>query len=235
VTLAIMQPYLFPYIGYFQLLAAVDRFVVYDDVTFIKQGWINRNRMLINGKPAFFTIPLTNQSSAVAIRETRISDAPQHRTWPEKLMKSFDNAYRRAPEFLPTRPLVEGVLARATWRIADVALDSIRTIAERLEIRTPIVPSSTVYGNAHLHGEDRVLAICKAEKASSYINLSGGRTLYSRERFAAEGIELRFIAPTPIEYQQFGEPFVPWLSIVDALMFNPVEHVRGFLNACQIA
>jgi hypothetical protein len=234
-TLAIMQPYLFPYIGYFQLLAAVDRFVVYDDVTFIKQGWINRNRMLINGQAAFFTVPLEHRSSAVAIRDTRISDAPQHRNWPEKLMKSIDNAYRRAPEFLPTRPLVEHVLARATSRIADVALDSIRTIAGRLEIRTQIVGTSTTYGNAHLRGEDRVIAICKAEKASRYINLSGGRALYSRDRFSAEGIELCFVEPASIEYRQFDDVFVPWLSIVDVLMFNPVDRVREFLGACEVA
>ncbi|HKF67300.1 MAG TPA: WbqC family protein [Vicinamibacterales bacterium] len=233
-TIAIMQPYLFPYIGYFQLLASVDRFVVYDDVTFIKQGWINRNRMLINGQAAFFTVPLEHRSSAVAIRDTRISDAPQHRQWPEKLMKSFDSAYRRAPEFVSTRPLVELVLARAGFRIAELALDSIKTIADRLEIRTPIVPTSTIYGNGHLRGEDRVLAICKAEKASRYVNLAGGRSLYSRERFAAEGIELCFIEPTPVEYRQFDDAFVPSLSIVDVLMFNPVDRVRGFLNACEV-
>jgi hypothetical protein len=234
-TLAIMQPYLFPYIGYFQLLASVDRFVVYDDVTFIKQGWINRNRMLINGQPVFFTVPLEHRSSAVAIRDTRISDAPQHRRWPEKLMKSFDNAYRRAPEFLQTRPLIETVLARAGSRIADLALDSIRAVAAQLQIQTPIVATSTTYGNAHLRGEDRVLAICKAEKASRYINLAGGRQLYSRDRFAAEGIELCFMEPVPIEYHQFSDAFVPWLSIVDVLMFNPVERVRGFLGACEVA
>jgi hypothetical protein len=234
-TLAIMQPYLFPYIGYFQLLAAVDRFVVYDDVTFIKQGWINRNRILINGEAAFFTVPLEHRSSAVAIRDTRISDAPQHRQWPEKLMKSLDNAYRRAPEFLPTRPLVEQVLARASSRIAELALDSIRTIANRLEIRTPIVATSTIYGNGHLRGEDRVIAICKAEQASRYINLAGGRTLYSRERFATEGIDLCFIEPALIEYRQFDDAFVPGLSIVDVLMFNPVERVRSLLGACAVA
>lgn len=234
-TLAIMQPYLFPYIGYFQLLASVDRFVIYDDVTFIKQGWINRNRMLINGEAAFFTVPLSHQSSGVAIRDTRISDSPQHRQWPEKLMKSFDNAYRRAPEFAPTRPLVEGVVARATSRIAELALDSIRAVAERLQIRTPIVDSSTRYGNGHLHGQDRVLAICRAESATRYVNLAGGRTLYSRDRFRAEGVELQFIEPKPIEYRQFGTAFVPSLSIVDVLMFNPVERVRELLGACEVA
>jgi len=235
VTLGIMQPYFFPYIGYFQLLAAVDRFVVYDDVTFIKQGWINRNRMLINGEAVFFTVPLANKSSSTAIRDTAVSDAPEHRRWAEKLLKSFDNAYRRAPHFAETYPVLERVLTNATSRVAELAVDSIRAVADRLQISTPIVETSSVYGNADLHGEERVLAICRAEQATRYVNVSGGRELYSRERFAAEGIDLRFIQPRAIEYPQFGGPFVPWLSIVDVLMFNPVERVREFLGACEVS
>lgn len=234
-TLGIMQPYLFPYIGYFQLLAAVDRFVVYDDVTFIKQGWINRNRMLINGDAAFFTVPLAHKSSTVTIRDTAISDAPEHEKWAEKLLKSFDNTYRRAPEFARTFPLVERVLTATSSKVAEMAVESIRAVAERLDIRTSIVETSSVYGNADLHGEDRVLAICLAEQANRYVNPSGGRELYSRERFKAQGVELQFIEPRAIEYPQFGGRFVPWLSIVDVLMFNPVERVREFLTACEVA
>ena len=234
-TLGIMQPYLFPYIGYFQLLAAVDRFVIYDDVTFIKQGWINRNRMLINGEPSFFTVPLAHKSSAVTIRETEISAAPEHRRWAEKMLKSFDNAYRRAPEFSRAYPLIERVLTGATTKISELASDSIRAVAALLEIRTPIVETSSIYGNAHLRGEDRVIAICKAEGADRYVNASGGRELYAHGRFAAEGIDLRFLTPQPIEYPQFGDAFVPWLSIVDVLMFNPVARVREYLRACEVA
>jgi len=235
VTLGIMQPYFFPYIGYFQLLAAVDRFVIYDDVTFIKQGWINRNRVLINGEAVFFTVPLAHKSSSTAIRDTTISDAPEHRRWAEKLLKSFDNAYRRAPHFAETYPMLERVLSSATSRVAELAVESIRAVAERLEIRTPIVDTSSVYGNADLHGEDRVLAICRAAQATRYVNVQGGRELYSRERFAAEGVDLRFIQPRVIEYTQFGKAFVPWLSIIDVLMFNPVERVREYLGACEVA
>ena len=230
-----MQPYFFPYIGYFQLLAAVDRFVIYDDVTFIKQGWVNRNRMLINGEASFFTVPLAHKSSAITIRETAISDAPEHRRWAEKLLKSFDNAYRRAPEFASTFPIVERVLTKTTTRVADLAVESITAVAGALDIRTPIGPSSSVYGNADLNGEDRVLAICRAEKADRYVNVSGGRELYSRERFKSDGVELRFIESKPIEYAQFGDAFVPWLSIVDVLMFNPIERVRELLRACEVA
>lgn len=230
-----MQPYLFPYIGYFQLLAAVDRFVVYDDVTFIKQGWINRNRILINGEPSFFTVPLAHKSSAVAIRETAVSTAPEHRRWREKLLKSFDNAYRRAPHFTTTYPLLEDVILKTTTNIAELAVDSIRAVAGCLGIATPLVETSSVFGNGHLHGEERVLDICRAERATRYINASGGRALYSRERFQAAGIELAFIEPQPIQYPQFGSPFVPWLSIIDVMMFNPVERVREFLRACDVS
>lgn len=230
-----MQPYLFPYIGYFQLLAAVDRFVIYDDVTFIKQGWVNRNRMLINGEAVFFTVPLAHKSSSVAIRDTDISTAPEHRRWAEKTLKSFDNAYRRAPEFARTYPMLERVFTRATTKISELAVDSIRAVADLLEIQTSVVETSSIYGNAELHGEDRVLAICRAEGAGRYVNASGGRELYAHSRFAAEGVELRFLTPQPIEYAQFGDVFVPWLSIVDVLMFNPVARVREYLRACEVA
>ena len=226
-----MQPYLFPYIGYFQLVHAVDRFVVYDDVTFIKQGWINRNRVLINGHSSYFSVPVKHASSFTLIRDTLIGDDAR---WVEKALQTLDNAYRRAPEFGQVFPMVEAVLTRSTSRIAELALASLEAVAQFLDIQTEWVKSSTRYGNAHLKGEERVLAICKAEGASEYVNASGGRELYERARFEAEGLSLRFLQPGPIAYSQFKDPFVPWLSIVDVLMFNPRETVRGFLNAYDL-
>jgi hypothetical protein len=230
-----MQPYLFPYIGYFQLVRAVDRFIVYDDVAFIKQGWINRNRVLINGAPAFFGVPIKNASSFTLIRDTQIDDDPQHTRWVEKLLKTCDNAYRRAPQFNRVFPIVEHVLSCQTTKIVDVALASVKAVASFLEIRTSFVESSTSYGNAQLKGEERVLAICGAERASEYVNLPGGRELYSAAQFAARGVKLSFLQPHPIEYRQFGGPFVPSLSIIDVLMFNPVDRVRSFLDAYDLA
>jgi hypothetical protein len=234
VKLAIMQPYLFPYIGYFQLIHAVDRFVVYDDVAFIKQGWINRNRVLINDAPAFFTVPLKNASSFALISDTRIDDAPQHLRWAEKLLKTIDNAYRRAPEFGRVFPMIEEVFGRKTTRIVDLALASLKAVATFLDLHTSCVDSSTMYRNAHLKGEERVLAICAAEQATEYVNLPGGRGLYSSERFAARGLTLSFIEPRLPEYRQFGRAFVSGLSIIDVLMFNPVETVREYLNAYEL-
>jgi len=225
-----MQPYLFPYIGYFQLIHAVDTFVIYDDVTFIKQGWIGRNRILINGQAAFFNVPVKHASSFMLIRDTLLDDHPPHRRWIDKLLKTFESAYRRAPQFGRVFPLLEAVFTRETARVADLAVGSLKTVADFLEIRTPCVETSTVYGNAHLKGEARVLEICRAERASEYVNASGGRALYSRDRFEAQGVALRFLQPRPLEYPQFKPPFVPWLSIVDVLMFNPRETVQEFLD-----
>ncbi len=233
--LAVMQPYFFPYLGYFQLVNAVDRFVVYDDVAFIKQGWINRNRILINGCPSFVGVPIKRASSFVSICDTRIDDDPQHARWTEKLLKTVDNAYRRAPEFRRVFPIIEHVLACRTTRVVDVALGSLKAVAAFLEIRTPFVDSSAKYRNADLKGEDRVLAICAAEAASEYVNLPGGRELYSHDRFAAVGVKLSFLSPRSIEYRQFGGAFVPALSIIDVLMFNPVGRVREFLDGFDLA
>jgi len=229
VKVAIMQPYVFPYIGYFQLLNAVDRFVVYDDVAFIKQGWINRNRMLINGAPCFFTIPVKGASSHRLIRDTIIDDDPQHEKWAERLLKSFDNAYRRAPEFASVFPMLESVLGDKPQRIADLALASVKAVTRFLDIKTALVESSSVYANAYLRGEERVLAICAAEGAREYINMHGGSALYSKGRFDAHEITLKFLQPRLVEYRQFNVAFVPWLSIVDVLMFNRIDAVRSLL------
>jgi hypothetical protein len=230
-----MQPYLFPYIGYFQLMRAVDRFVVYDDVTFIKQGWINRNRILINGHPSYFSVPVKHASSFTLIRDTLVDDDPQNARWIGKMLRTFDNAYRRAPEFARVFPIVEAVFTKPTNRIADLAVTSLKAVADFLDIRTEWVDSSRRYGNSPLKGTDRVLAICKAEGATEYVNVSGGRELYTRDRFEAEGLILRFVQPRPLEYRQFTNQFVPWLSMVDVLMFNSRDKVRTFLEAYDLA
>jgi hypothetical protein len=233
--LAIMQPYIFPYIGYFQLMQAADRFVVYDDVAFMKQGWIARNRILIHGEPSFFAVPIKHASSFVSIRDTKIDDGPQHREWGQKLLKTFDNAYRRAPEFARVFPLVESVFAKPATHVAELAVASLKAVAAYLDIDVEWVETSGAYGNAALSGEDRVLAICRAEGASEYINPSGGRELYDRDRFAAEGVRLSFLQPKPIEYRQFNGPFVPWLSIIDVLMFNGRDATRLMLDRYDLA
>lgn len=227
VKLAIMQPYLFPYIGYFQLMHAVDRFVVADDLTFIKQGWINRNRLLINGRPAYFTVPLKRHASDALIRDVEI-DGGHGRGWRATMLKTIANFYRRAPSFEAAFPMVERVIGGPFTRIADMARASLHEVCEYLGIRTAIVESSAQYGNAHLKGQDRVIDTCLAEKATDYVNAPGGQSLYSRDAFLAQGIRLHFIGTGAIEYRQFGAPFEPSLSVIDLLMFTTRD------TACEL-
>jgi hypothetical protein len=234
VKLAIMQPYLFPYVGYFQLMHAVDRFVIADDFTFIKQGWINRNRLLINGNAAYFTVPLKRHPATALIHEVEIDDAGNSR-WRGPLLKTIGNFYRRAPSFEAVYPIAERVFGGPFTHIAEMARASVREVALYLGLTTTVVDSSAVYGNAHLKGQDRVIDTCRAERATDYINAPGGRALYSSEAFLAHGIRLHFLSANPFEYSQFGQPFVPDLSIIDLLMFNTAGDARALLQRYQLA
>jgi hypothetical protein len=233
--LVIMQPYFFPYVGYFQLLHAADRFVVYDDVAFIKQGWINRNRILINGQASFITVPVKHATSFKPIYAIEIDDGPQNRQWRAKMLKSIANAYRRAPEFARVFPIVEAVIQSGVTQMADLARASLRAVADYLDLRCAWVESSRLYDNAGLTGQARVLDICRRVGATEYVNPPGGAELYSRDEFAAAGIGLHILRSHPIDYPQFGAPHVASLSIVDVLMFNSRDAARGLVAAYDLA
>ena len=233
VRLAIMQPYFFPYLGYYQLLHAADRFVAYDDVSFIKQGWINRNRILINGAAAYMTVPVHDRSSFRQIREVEIEgpDAP----WRSKLLKTIETAYRRAPHFDQVFPLIRDVVMLPVRHIVDLAIESLNVVIDYLEVRTPVERSSVRYSDVAGTGAERVIAICRHAGATMYINSGGaGRALYSVPEFSAAGMSLRFLQPRLPEYRQFSEPFVPSLSIVDVLMFNSKETVQRYLQDYEL-
>jgi hypothetical protein len=219
--LGIMQPYFFPYVGYFQLIAAVDVFVVYDNIKYTKKGWINRNRMLQNDKDVTFSLYLKSDSDYLNICQRELS-ADFNRA---KLTSQFKDAYRRAPYFEQTFQLVEQVVYGEQMNLFDFLHRSIVKTCEHLNIQTTIKVSSDITIDHNLRGQDKVLAICSALGATTYINAIGGRELYSEEAFRERSIDLQFIQPRPFEYPQFGALFVPWLSIVDVLMFNSLEHV----------
>jgi hypothetical protein len=222
---AIMQPYFLPYIGYFQLIAAVDVFVVYDNIKYTKKGWINRNRMLRNGGEATFTLPLRKGSDALQIREREL--APDFDR--AKLLNPLAAAYRRAPFFDATWPLVEAIVRLPETNLFRFLHPSIVRTCEHLGITTQIRISSTIDIDHNLTGQDRVLALCEALGASAYLNPFGGMKLYSKEAFHELGIELRFIRPRPFEYRQFDAPFVPWLSILDVMMFHEPDTLRQWI------
>lgn len=220
--LAIMQPYFLPYIGYFQLLASVDQFIVYDNIKYTKKGWINRNRVLQNGTDAMFSLPLKKGSDSLDVVERELA-ANFDRT---KLLNQFKGAYGRAPYFAQTFPLLECIVRYEDANLFRYIHHSLTHLCEHLDIKTEIRISSEVAIDHDLKSQDKVLALCQAAGADTYINSIGGMELYAKDDFRANGIELNFIKSKPFEYPQFGAPFVPWLSIIDVLMFNPVDVVR---------
>lgn len=229
--IAIMQPYLFPYIGYFQLINSVDKFIIYDDVNFIKQGWINRNNILVNGKAFLFSVPIVNISSYSLIYQTEISYKIE---WRNKLLKTIRQSYQRSPYFSDVFYLIEELFTHKNQLISELALKSIQLVTSYLDIKTEIKETTQNYKNAQFSPQKRVLDICKIEKATNYINVSGGIDLYLKEDFGKENIQLNFIKPNHIEYKQFNNDFIPCLSIIDVMMFNSKEEIQKMLINYQL-
>ncbi|MEC5217582.1 hypothetical protein RCH09_002540 [Actimicrobium sp. GrIS 1.19] len=215
--LAIMQPYFLPYIGYFALMAASDRFVLFDDVNFINRGWINRNRILMDGHDHLFTVPLQGASQHLPINAIAVCDDTP---WRKKLLRTIEQAYRPAPFFAQTFALLNEIIHTPETNLSRYVGASLTLLHDFLGLRCTIIPSSTVYANADLKAQDRILDICRQEQATQYLNLPGGQALYQPAAFAGQGVQLDFVASPTGTYVQFGAPFVPHLSIIDVLMFN---------------
>jgi hypothetical protein len=228
--LAIMQPYFLPYIGYLQLVNAVDIFVVYNNVQYIKGGWINRNRYLLDGEDYYFSIPLKKDSTYLNINDRYISDNFDR----NKLLNQISNAYKKAPYFEETFEVFKKIVNYEQNNFADYTHYSIISICSHIGIITKIVLSSSINIDHSLKSENRVIAICQAMNAKVYINAIGGAALYSKELFVKKGIELKFIKSKSITYKQFDNEFVPWLSIIDVLMFNSIDEVRLFLQEYEL-
>ena len=244
--LGIMQPYLFPYIGYFQLINSVDKFIAYDAVNFIKKGWINRNKILLNGREFIFMVPLKDASSFNTIAQTEINDA-LYPEWRNKFLKTLRLSYTNAPHYQAVFDLVTSVFSETTpHTISDLASVSLVETMSYLNIKTEFIRAGEDNNNRYkevenkqkanpeLMAKDRVSAICKAEQMDAYINPIGGKELYSKEYFADQGITLNFIKSANIQYPQFGGDFVPWLSIIDVMMFNAPDKVLEMLDSYSL-
>lgn len=231
--LAIMQPYCFPYIGYFQLINAVDKFVFYDDVNFIKKGYINRNNILIQGKRNLFTIPCKEISQNKLINQVYLDFDIKDQ---EKFLKKLKHAYSKAPYFKVLYPLLESFIKndRSVF-ISEYAIATIKFVTDFLGLNTKFEISSQKYADTiELRKENRLKEICNSENASDYINAIGGKSLYRKEDFLEKNINLKFLSSSSIDYQQFDNNFVPNLSIIDVLMFNSKGEVMSFLNNYQL-
>lgn len=212
--LAIMQPYLFPYLGYFQLIRSADAFVVYDDVNYIKGGWINRNYILAQGNKLLITLLLQGASPNQLINQVVVGGRR------EKLLETLRHCYGKAPYFPAVFPLIEEIIMQQEKNLARFLDHGLRRICEYLGLHPQWHLSSALNKDNELRGQEKVLAICDELKATHYINVPGGKELYGREDFECRGMQLSFIQPHSVEYRQFGKIYVPNLSIIDVMMFN---------------
>ena len=229
-----MQPYMFPYIGYWQLMNEVDLFVIYDDVNFIKRGWINRNNILENGEASLFSMPLSGASQNKKINEILFFEL---RKWSHKFLNQLKKSYAKAPYFKEIEELLQEIFNEnytESISIVDLFIKHVELIAQYLEIDIQLSTSSKAFNNSMLKGQSRIIDICSLVSAQKYINPIGGKELYTTEAFEEENIELSFMQSKPFEYKQFDNEFVPWLSILDVLMFNSKEDVKHQLNQFEL-
>jgi mRNA-degrading endonuclease HigB of HigAB toxin-antitoxin module len=229
---AIMQPYFLPYIGYFQLINAVDTFVIYDNIEFTKKGWINRNRILLNGKDDLITIPIRKDSDYLNVNQRYLAESYEKEKI--KIIRKISELYKKSPQYDVIFPLIKNIFSSNENNLFDFIFNSLKIILQYLDIKTEIVFSSTISIDHSLKSKDKVITICEKLGTTHYINPIGGVDLYFKEDFKQKGIDLHFLKSNHMEYQQFDADFMPWLSIIDVLMFNSPKEIKRMLNQFEI-
>lgn len=225
--IGIMQPYFIPYIGYWQLINAVDVYVVYDDVNYIQRGWVNRNRILINGQPKYINVPLLKASQNKRINEISVD---HDITLLKKNLRRIEEAYRKAPYFSEVYPIFEKIVRCKEDTLALYNLNAIKIINQYLDIRTQLILSSDLKKNNDLKGSEKIVSICCLLGATEYYNAIGGQNLYTYDKFEEKGIKLKFLKAGNIMYNQFSNNFCDNLSIIDVMMFNDKMQIKKMLQ-----
>lgn len=231
--LAIMQPYFVPYIGYFQLMASVDKLILLDDVNFINRGWINRNRIAVNGESYWITIPLVKASQNRPINEIGIIDEP---SWKRKMLRTVEMSYCHAPQVPQILPFFSGILEQASGPLSTFLFRQLKAMATYLGLTVQIEEASANHPKEGYAGQQRILHICAREGADTYVNLPGGRELYDPAKFAGAGIQLAFLESNfPAMSLHHGGRDGPLLSILDLIMLNSVATVRDAISMARLS
>jgi len=234
-SIAIMQPYIFPYIGYMNLVNASENFVFYDDVNFIKKGWINRNNILLDGCSHRFTLPLTSPSQNKLIKDIEVFNI---KDFSESFIKKLDLSYGKAIYKKNVLDYVDKVLSANAPSISEVAALSIEYFFHYVGINKKFIRSSLEFPNTkNLNRVERLVAITKDLNSESYINAYGGDSLYTKEQFLKKGIGLKFVKPILIPYKQHNielDDFCPNLSIIDLMMSLSIDEIRFHLESYEL-
>lgn len=226
--IAIMQPYLFPYIGYWQIINAVDKFIIYDDVNFINKGFINRNKILVQNKPHQFTLELVGASQNKLINQIQIGNNSK------KILLTIEQSYKKSPFFNIVFPLIKDVLNQNEKNLSKFIGYSLKKISDYFNIKTNFIYSSEIKKNNYLKKQDKIIDICQRLNATHYINPINGKELYDRKLFTENGIKLSFIHTKSFKYQQFNSEFRSFLSIIDVMMFNKKDQIKSLLNFYEL-
>lgn len=227
-----MQPYFLPYIGYFQLINHVDKFVIYDEIQFTKKGWIHRNRMLMNNKDFMFSLPLKKDSDYLNIVDRQLSHNFKMDSF--KLLRQIEGTYKKAKMFPQVFPEIEKILNYDNVNLFHFVKYSLEVVCNYLDITTPIIVSSSLDFDNSLKAQDKVLAINKVLLATEYTNPIGGVELYDCNVFKEKNLDLKFLQTKDVIYNQFAKEFVPSLSILDLLMFNDIPSLNKYISGDYI-
>jgi ACT domain-containing protein len=230
---AIMQPYFLPYIGYFQLIKSVDKFIILDDVNFIKGGWINRNIIANKSISQWLTIPLDAASPNKLINEI---DIVQNELWKFKMIKTIKQIYGKNYNNAFLLSIIINLIEQANGNLSKYLSKTISDLCNILNIKTDIINITDFPKSNELNAQERIISICKKAEASVYVNLPGGKTLYDTLRFQSDNIELRFIEPkVPVGLLSSGLNNSIKVSIIDLILRNSSESIAEALDSYQFS
>lgn len=223
-NVAIMQPYFLPYLGYFQLIALSDIFIIYDDVEYTKKGWINRNRIFLNDKVSTITLPLQKDSDFCKIKERKLAS-----NWGKlknKVINQIVNQYRHSPHFHDVFPSIEKILMHSTERLDLFLINSIKELCTLLGLKAQIQISSEIADTTSIKAQEKIFTLCKKVEAQSYLNPIGGRELYNKNEFKQRGLQLSFVEMSINSLETRMEKEHCYLSIIHILFTYGVKKTQ---------
>lgn len=227
--LAVMQPYLFPYIGYYQLAYCSDLFIFYDDVNYIKKGYINRNNIATKNGVFLFSLPIKNASQNKLINELYFTEETK------KILLTIEMSYSKSKYFHEIYPLIESIFNNKNRNLSNITSLSIIKVFEYLSLDFNYNFSSSIDYDRKNSAQEKIYDLCKINNSKQYINAIGGMELYDKEEFKKRNIKLEFIKPLITNYPQVNSStFIGNLSMIDILMNCSKDEIINQLNNFKI-
>lgn len=219
-----MQPYFFPYIGYFQLMKAVETFIMLDDAQYVERSWMNRNRINLNDRPAWITMPVRNASRDLAINQRfyMLADGIP------VINRKIQAAYSKSPFFADISAMLAGIFEYADANVARFNSNLLISVGRALDLHCQVHFASEFDNPLHFRGEARILDLCQRLGVTHYVNAIGGTSLYQNESFRSVGIRLSFIRTRTVPQQAPID--IGHLSIIHDMMQTGTECTRELLN-----